>query len=369
MARSRQAAVLMLSAVLGSALVVGAASPASAKVEPGTFRGGEVTKVGWWWVANQPPAETGLVAFPQERPPNVPKGSLPVAAAGGDPEKLSAIELRLATKPGAMVESATLVLQESTSPGANANAENAKILACPITEAFWADGTAARWSSQPEYDCDTAQAAGVRDEKGRWTFDLTSLASGWLTEGATGSPSFVLVEGVEAPESFQVSFDGTEAKGIGFAATYIPAPKGGATTGGSAGAGSGSDGLGGTVGGSSTGSLSGGSSGGSLDSGSLSGGDVPMDGAPVDGGTAVTTDPVDAGTVPVAAPAVVHPWYSGMPKATFLLLPFALGLAYLAMLALGPDAQPTVHSSQHGVSRALEKLRLAGAQAIAGVRR
>lgn len=370
MARSRQAAVLMLSVVLGSALVVGAASPAAAKVEPGTFRGGEVTKTGWWWIANQPPAETGLVAFPQERPPNVPKGSLPVAAAGGEQEKISAIELRLAAKPGAMVDSATLVLQESTSPGANANAENAKILACPITEAFWADGTAARWNSQPEFDCDTAQAAGVRDDKGRWTFDLTSLASGWLAEGSPGS-SFVLVEGVDSPESFQVSFDGTEAKGIGFAATYTPAPKGGgATAGGSAGGGSASGGMGGTVGGgSSTGSLSGGSSGGSLDSGSLSGGDVPVDGAPVDGGTAVTTDPVDAGTVPVAAPAMVHPWYSGMPKATFLLLPFALGLAYLAMLALGPDAQPTVNSSQHGVSRALEKLRLAGAQAIAGVRR
>ncbi len=369
MARSRQAAVLMLSVVLGSALVVGAASPAAAKVEPGTFRGGEVTKTGWWWVANQPPAETGLVAFPQESPPNVPKGNLPVAAAGGDPEKLSAIELRLAAKPGAMVESATLVLQESTSPGANANAENAKILACPITEAFWADGTAARWSSKPEYDCDTAQAAGVRDDKGRWTFDLTMLASGWLTEGATGSSSFVLVEGVDAPESFQVSFAGNADKGIGFAATYTPAPKS-VGTGGTAGGGSASGGMGGTVGGgSSTGSLSGGSSGGSLDSGSLAGGDVPMDGAPVDGGTAVTTDPVDAGTVPVAAPAVVHPWYSGMPKATFLLLPFALGLAYLAMLALGPDAQPTVNSSQHGVSRALERLRLAGAQAIAGVRR
>ena len=27
-------------------------------------RGGQVLKTGWWWVANQPPAETGLVAYP-----------------------------------------------------------------------------------------------------------------------------------------------------------------------------------------------------------------------------------------------------------------------------------------------------------------
>jgi hypothetical protein len=52
-----------------------------------------------------------------------------------------------------------------------------------------------------------------------------------------------------------------------------------------------------------------------------------------------------------------------------LLAPLALGLAYLAMLALGPDAQPSASSSQRGVSRALERLRLAGGQAVAGVRR
>ena len=131
-----------------------------------------------------------------------------------------------------------------------------------------------------------------------------------------------------------------------------------AVGGGAAGGGFGSGDTG------STGSLS----TGSLDAGTS--GDVPLDAAPAEeGATAETTDPVTAQTTPVAAPAVVPSWYSGMPKAAFLLVPFALGLAYLAMLALGPDAQPTTTTSRHGVSRALDRLRQAGTQALAGVRR
>jgi hypothetical protein len=354
----------MLAAVLG----IGVAAPAFAKAEPGSTRGGEVTKVGWWWVANQPPAETGLVAYPQQSPPNIPAGHLPVAATAGEPDKVVALELRLAAKPGSLVESATVVLQESASPGANANAESAKILACPVTEAFWADGAAARWDGKPTYDCDLAQAAGVRDEKGLWTFDLTMLASTWLGEGATGSPSFVLVEGADAPDSFQVTFAGLEDKGIGFVAKFLPPGAGTAPTTGAAGTGpvaAAPSGLG--AGGSAGGT---GTSGAAALSGSLTpAGETGTDAIPVDSGSAQTTDPVAAATVPVAAPAAVRPWYSGLPTGSVLLAPFALGLAYLAMLALGPDAQPSTAASQHGVSRALERLRLAGAQAVAGVRR
>ena len=360
MARHKPAVVLMLAALLGTTVALGVAAPASAKPEPGRTRGGEVTKVGWWWVANQPPAETGLVAYPQQSPPNIPAGHLPVAATAGEPDKVAAVELLLAAKPGSLVESAKIVLRESASPGANTNAESAKILACPVTEAFWADGMAARWDGKPSYDCDLAQAAGVRDEKGVWTFDLTMLASSWLAEGSTGAASFVLVEGAEAPDSFQVTFAGLADQGIGFVGKYQAPVKGSTSATGAGPVASSSSGFG----------AGGGTSGGWVSSGSLSpaGGTEP--GAlPMDSGSAETTDPVAAATVPVAAPAVVRPWYSGLPKAAYVLVPLALGLAYLAMLALGPDAQPSASSSQRGVGRALERLRLAGAQAVAGVRR
>ena len=339
------------------------------KDEDTKSRGGQVLKTGWWWVANQPPAETGLVAYPQQSPPNVPAGHLPVAASAGEPDKVTAVELALDAKPGSSVTTAKVVLTESDAGGANVNAEAAKIVACPVTDGFWADGTAARWEARPAYDCDAAQAAGTRDDKGRWTFDLTGLATSWLAEGATGSPSFALVEAVDAPESFQVTFAPVAENGIVYTGKYGPpvagpVPLTGATGTGplAVGGGAASSGFG-SAGAGSTGSLSSGSLG--------STGDVPLAAPPSDpGATAETTDPVTAATTPVAAPAVVQPWYGGLPKATFLLVPFALGLAYLAMLALGPDAQPTTPStSRHGVSRALDRLRQAGTSALAGVRR
>lgn len=336
-------------------------------------RGGQVLKTGWWWFANQPPAETGLIAYPQQSPPNVPPGHLPVAASGGEPEKVTAVELTLDAKPGASVTTAKVVLTESTAPGSNVNAGAAKIIACPVTDGFWADGTAARWEARPAYDCDAAQAAGTRDDKGLWTFDLTGLAASWLAEGATGSPSFALVEAVDAPESFQVTFAPVADGGIVYTGKYgaplggtLPPPAAAGPTGPVAvGGGSTAGGGFGSPGAGSTGSLS----SGSLDAGSS--GDVPLGSTPTDGGaTAETTDPVAPATTPVAAPAVIPPWYGGLPKAAILLVPFALGLAYLAMLALGPDAQPvTTSTSRHGVSRALDRLRQAGTQALAGVRR
>lgn len=339
-----------------------------AKAADTKSRGGQVLKTGWWWVANQPPAETGLVAYPQQSPPNIPAGHLPVAASGGEPDKVTAVELVLDAKPGSSVTSAKVVLTESAAPGANVNAEAAKIIACPVTDGFWADGTAARWDARPAYDCDAAQAAGTRDDKGRWTFDLTGLASSWLAEGATGSPSFALVEAVDAPESFQVTFAPVAEDGIVYTGKYGP-PVGGALPPPTAVGPTGPVAVGG--GAASSGFGSGAGSTGSLSSGSLgSAGDVPLATTPTDpGATAETTDPVTTATAPVAAPAVIQPWYGGLPKATFLLVPFALGLAYLAMLALGPDAQPTTTTSRHGVSRALDRLRQAGTQALAGVRR
>lgn len=347
------------------------AAPATGAPEPDTTKGGTVTKTGWWWLANQPPAETGLVAHPQERPPNVQAGHLPVAATSGEADKISAIELKLDAKPGAFAKKATLVLRESEEPAANANADGAKVLACPVTEAFWADGQAARWDARPEYDCNIAQAVGERNDEGIWTFDITSLASIWLTPGSTGSSSLVLVEGAEAPASFQVTFVGLDEKGIDFKGRFGPPAQTPALGGTGPVGGAGGGGLGQSTG---AGSLGGSpSSNGALSSGSLSsstGGGAAVEPSPVDSGTVQETAPVtEQRALPVASPAAVPSWYAGLPKATVLLIVLALGLAYLAMLALGPDAQPAGATSRHGVSRALDRLRAAGAQPAAGVRR
>lgn len=351
-------------------------------LRPGTAEGAELVKTGWWWAANETPLDETVVAPPQSSPPNVPKGTLPVAAAGGEPEKLSALEFRVEGDPGDLLESARLVLQENTDPGATVNAERAVILACPVTEAFWADGAAGAWKARPAYDCDVASARGERDPAGLWTFDLTTVAASWLLEEDPAPPSVVLVEGVDAvesaapPESFQVSFDGPAADGIGFAFVTVPtvpvpmptepgtAPSG-STGGGSAPVTSGADGAGTSGGGLFGGSLA---SSGPGASGPLAGtADVaPIDVPAVESAEAAAPAAV-AETVPAAAPMAAPPWYSGIPRGGYVLFPLAVGLGYLLMLALGPDAQPAAGPNQHGVGRALERLRTMGAALTAKV--
>lgn len=330
----------------------------AAKPKPGDHRKASVIKHGWWWTANEPPPETGLLAAPQPPTPTTPKGTLAVGALGGDPERISAVEVKLKAKPGSDVRSFDMVLRESAEPGANVNAEGAKILACPVVELFWADGTAAAWKDRPEYDCEAASAEGKRDDKGLWHFDLTDIAATWLAEDNADSRSVVLVEAVDAPEGFQVAFEGQKLEGIGLALKASPpAPlpdpddSGGGT--------SGSTGTGVSSGVASGGS-SGGSAGGLGSSGSsLGGGEPSLIGGPDPkaGGQPQAAPPVaekEVGLIPMAGTPA---WYSGIPRVGMLLVPFALGLAYLIMLALGPDGRPLPVTGRHGVSRALDRLR------------
>lgn len=330
----------------------------SAKTKPGEQRKASVVKHGWWWSVNEPPPETGLLAAPQPPTPTTPKGALAVGALGGDPERLSAVEVQLKAKPGSTVRSFEMVLRESADPGANVNAEAAKILACPVVELFWADGAAAAWKDRPEYDCEVASAPGVRDAKGLWRFDLTDIAATWLEEDNADSRSVVLVEDVAAPEGFQVAFDGPKLEGIGLALKAVPPATLPDPDTSDDGGTSGSTGSGAGTGGGSGSGLSSGGGGGSL-GGSLGGGEPSLIGGPdpQSAGQPQASAPVaesEVGMVPVAgAPA----WYSGIPRTGMLLVPVALGLAYLIMLALGPDGRPAPATGRHGVSRALDRLR------------
>lgn len=359
---------------------------AAAAVRPGSTHGATVVKTGWWWRPNDStPLDDTSVGVPQPSAPRVPEGSLPVSVVGGEPEKIAALEFRIDAKRGSTVDSFTLVLRENAEPGSNVNQEDAAVLACPITDTFWSHGEGARWFTRPAYDCKAAQAVGARKD-GIWTFDLTTLAQAWVSETATSAPAVVLVPGADAPQSFQVIFDGVAAKGIGLnVRTTAPvnnAPSGAAADGGIAPPADDTQAA----------------------SPSLSGPAAPSGIVPPVGAAASAPDPVagsGAGSLPapdlpdigtagtagaagpqasdssiapeVAAPVpqtptqtapvstAAPPWYAGMHWGAYLLLPLALGLAYLCMVALGPDTQPTGAAARHGVSRALERLqRLSG---------
>lgn len=364
---------LLLGAVLAAGAAPAAAAPDEAKaekkssgaIEPGQQRGAKVLKVGWWWSLNEPPPDTGVVAAPGPTSPNVPQGTFPVAAVNGEADKMAAIELVLGADTGATVKKLDLVLRENTKPGATARADAARILACPMTEVFWAHGDGAAWKDKPAYDCEAASTVGKRDENGVWRFDLSEIAQSWLVEGNTNSTTIVLVEDVDAPESFQVSFDGVNEKGIGLRLQATPgttvtdpgAPGGTDSDSGSSGSPASVGGGGGVGGGLSVPSGGGGApldAGGDLTATDDFGGGGEM--AATGEGEEETTATA-AATTPVAA---MPAWYSGIPKAGLLLLPLGLVLAYVIMLALGPAGRPVPATGRHGVSRALDRLRFAG---------
>lgn len=351
--RRRRAAIALIGG-LAFLTVPGVSQAAAPEVAPGTLSGVSVVKTGWWWRVNETPDQASA-APAAVAPPNAPTGSLPVAAAVGDQEKISAIEFALDAQPGATVTSFVVAFKQNGAPAANANQESAKIIACPVTE-FWADGQAAPWKTKPEFDCG-ASAEGTAGPNGVWTFDLTSMASTWLAPGSTAPTSVMLVEKVEAPATFQVAFDGPAANGVGAKLVSTPAPPTTNPAIPDSSTGGGSDGSSGGTGGTGT--------------GDLGGGGVPADAGPVPDTGAV---PADAG-VPVAAgpeaPAATGqtqavrstsklPIFDNIPTAALFLIPVVLVAAYLMMLALGPAGEPTLTTVRRGVSRALETRRAAG---------
>lgn len=349
-------ASLMLSlSFLSPAL--GAATP-----EPGTSEGGRTTQTGWWSSTNEPPPENGLAPPPSAPEPTVPPGSLAVAAVLGEQQKISALEFALEGDLGSTVDTVTLTLRESSQNGLNAGAEEAAIVACPVTDAFWIGEESGAWKRRPAFDCDLGQVPGSRDEDGVWTFELTTLAGEWLSTTRTAAPAVVLVSAApvteeQQPASFQVVFDGIEAEGIGLRAATTPPPDdestGGAGTlppaGGAApsgGGGSAPD-LGGDLGGSAP----------VADSGALPvDGGSPAEPAGDEGGAPVAAAADDTQLVAGQQDALPAAWYSGIGLPGAILLVLALAMAYAVMLALGPDAQPEGQSRRRGVSRALDRL-------------
>ena len=369
-ARTRSTSLSLLAGSAGALALLAAGPAASAApggAEPGTTQGGQVVQDGWWSRSNEPPPETGLLQPPYVPAAAAPAGTLPVALVNGEPERVVAIEFGLKGETDSVVTSMVLALRESDAPGANISSQLSTLQACPVTEPFWVGVDNGAWPTRPSFDCEVAAAPGTRDDDGVWTFDLTSLASSWPSSTYEFSSAVVIVgappvDPTSEPGTFQVGFDAEE--GVGFTAV-TEAPTGSADndpdTDEETDGGTGSGATGGTPAFGTDGSVSGGSP--------LSPpGDLPaLESSPVDPGMAAAPlpgesagqEPISTAVAPVAA--TLGPWYAGLGATSVLLLAVAGFLAYLMMVALGPQGRPVIGAGagRRGVSRALERRRVA----------
>ena len=205
--RSRRAAVVGAVLAVGLLFVMAGASPAQQDEAPAAILSQE-----GWWNRLQGPQESepstplrGVLA-PVPPPANtVPPNTLAVGAAGGDPDKVAAIGIVLEGPIDGFVDRLVLTLVEADENGANLNEGQAAVSACPI-DGFWGTAYNGDWRDRPT--CDDSQAvAGERADDGTWTFDLALVGQGWL-DGTLSQLGILLVESVEAPQSFQLSFNG-----------------------------------------------------------------------------------------------------------------------------------------------------------------
>ena len=209
LASPRRAVVVV---VLAVAALVGGPTGVSGQTADAPAPTAIPSQDGWWNRAKGPqqgepdnPLRSSLGgSIPA--PSTVPATALGVGAAAGDADKVAAIGLVLEAGIDPLVDSLVLTLKESSANGSNLNSSSAKIIACPITS-FWAGVKDGDWVNRPT--CDDSQAVpGARAADGTWTFDLTLLAMQWVdpTSGLDQN-GVLLTEAVDAPMSFQVSFD------------------------------------------------------------------------------------------------------------------------------------------------------------------
>lgn len=213
--------LLMRAVVVLLAALFVAVAPAPARAQEATEdvpSTAIASQDGWWYRAQGPqqgePANPlrGAIGPLLPAPSTVPGNAIAVGAVGGDADKVAAVGIVLDAPIDALADTLKLTLKESTANGANANAASAAIIACPIT-GFWAGAKNGNWADRPACD-DTQAVRGTRAADGTWTWDLALLASSWI-DGTLDQNGVLLVEAVDAPMGFQVSFDDIASGRVG----------------------------------------------------------------------------------------------------------------------------------------------------------
>lgn len=162
-----------------------------------------VVQEGWWGDAPHLPG-------------GVPDGALAVSARLGEVEKVAALGIALSPGPDETVDRLVLTLRSASDPRATVDpGGTARVVACPIVSR-WSAARGGDITGAPKAYCALARSDGVATAAGHWRFDLTALAGMW--SGSLAQHGVLLLENVDAPESFQLAFDDLAAGGVTLAA-------------------------------------------------------------------------------------------------------------------------------------------------------
>lgn len=159
---TRRARVLILSMAVAATLSIPAALAESATPD---------VRSGWWWAAQFSPT------FKLPVPYGTGPGELLVSRHAGLQEKSAAVWIDV-SRLGEAPRSMQVSLDELESPAPTLLSGD--LLACPIANTPWEPAQGGSWSARPRGGCVAPYSTvGSRDAAGRWTFDLTGMATGW----------------------------------------------------------------------------------------------------------------------------------------------------------------------------------------------
>ncbi|HKY74711.1 MAG TPA: hypothetical protein VJS45_01120 [Acidimicrobiia bacterium] len=356
-------------------LVSALAAPAQAAESRGA-----ATHDGWWNRLQGPqegepagnPIRTVVPALP--KPPNVPADAISAGATAGQVDKVAAVGIDVVLADGASLDRLVLRLKESEASGANVGADKAKVLACPATSP-WGPGQNGNWQDRPLADCSLGSAEGARGEDGTWTFDLAAIGRLWADPFAP-LPAHGVVLSVDPAASqspVQVSWLNLETGKVGVELAATP-PTGGTTDGGpystdpaavvpaETAPATAPDTTADSRAFPSTGVGATGTPEFAIGTGNGADAATPAasDTAAID--TTSESPPEATLTAAPDRPAVVPgsrravDFWERVPTSTALLIPVALGLAFLISMTLGPAGRPSpIFRREGGLSRALAR--------------
>lgn len=295
-----------------------------------------------------------------ERLDGVAPGHLAVAVNQfGREDKRSFVAFDLASVPvGATINSATVTLPLAENSGENrqSNVDPALVQACPADDSGFAGEDGAPLINAPQALCDQATSPATASADGKaFVFDVTTMATAWLTEGNNG---MAMIFAKATP--FQVVFlpadqvtldiDYTDpAEDLAGTFTETPATFDTGSTGTDAGT---TDLSGGFDSGSTTGTDS---SAGGADSGGFASLDAPVS-APAPESAADTSAAPEVATAPTATRRVGRVSEVLDPTASFLFAGLVLAgvLALLSLIMGDPQASSALATGrQSRLSQAL----------------